>query len=697
MPLSDDDVATIVLREIRQAQGYDNDTLAAIRQGALDFYYGKLPPEPVEGSGRASIVSMDVADGLHALLAQLSPVIRSSMIEFPPNGQTDVAAAEMEGAAVRRAIERQRGYMAIGSALFDALLQANCWVYVDIEEEERTEAKEYPPETPAEAFAADDDEDEGVTVDYAENGNLRVTRRSTVSRLVFEAVPPEEMLYSNEPGIGCGDIDKLRFVARKRKYTQAALVKMGIAWEDIEQIPDAVPDNDQGEVAREGAYIDGAFRSVQEANRLKDVYCCYVRLDMADGAKETELRHVWVGGTKVLLDEPADFCKFVSGSAIPVPHRVQGIGIAELLASIQQGKTDMLRKYLDALEQQLQGRVGVLDGAVTMPDLLNGRVSGAVRCTVPNAVWPLNVPATGDAALQGMNYMDTVRTQRVGAALDATEMQSQIMSASATAAAGQLAKVEMMAGWFADNLAETLLIPVYLLAHRLLRTVNQPIMVKRQGQWQEVNPSQWPARDVAEVTMGLTTAQRIQRIQALSQTLGQLQQLVAAGQNGVMTDASRIYNCMADWLRANDIPDADKYLIDPSSPQAQAAAQQNAQAQQQGMAQTVLVQQRMMTMQHEFELVKQERELDYKRWSDALNAELKEAQITADGITKAVQARVQAAADRAAQLSKIMEGASDGDTTGQGGGDTGAGEGNALDGSGGSAGAAGATNSAGSQ
>jgi hypothetical protein len=277
-----------------------------------------------------------------------------------------------------------------------------------------------------------------------------------------------------------------------------------------------------------------------------------------------------------------------------------------------------------------------------------------VRMMSPQALFPLPAADIGPQAIAGLNYLDQVRSQRIGAALDATEVQAQLMGASATAAAGHLAQVEMMTGWFAENLAQTMLKPTYLLAHRILRTMNQPLMAKLQGTWQETRPGEWPARDIAEVTMGLTTAQRIQRIQALSQVLSQQQMMMQQGLNGVMVDKARIYNCICDWLRANDIPDADQYVIDPSSPQAIQAAQQQAQQAQQQEQRAIQVQQAVAQQQIDFELEKQARDLEYKRWSDNLSAEIEDAKLVAQGTEKALQAAAQITQARQQILSDVM-------------------------------------------
>lgn len=631
------ELAAICMREINNARG-NQDALAARRARYISLYKGETPEAPAS-AGRSAVVSLDVAEGIHALMAQLDPVIRTSLVQFDPMGAQDVGAAKQESEAVRRVLERSGGYAALASVVQDALLLANGWLYLKVIQEENIERMVLPDTIPPEALAG---LPEDVEVEHGDS-EVILSRRSMRDRLVIEAVPPEEMLYSSEDGFGPGQLDQLRFVARRRSYRVSDLLDMGIDRALIDATPNTLQD-DLADGARSGLSADET--AAQEANQLKDVTCCYLLVDEGDDGKGVERRQVWMGGENVLLDEPAAILPFVTGCAIPLAHTIDGTAVAGLLDSIQCAKTETLRQFLDNLAALNGSRLGVLDGQVNMGDLLNGRVNGVVRMATPNAILPLPSADIGPQAMSGLSYLDSVRSSRIGAALDATEVQAQLMSASATAAAGQLAKVELMSGWFASNLVETILKPLYLLAHRLLRDSSVVVMLKDQaGGWAEVSPRTWQARDVAEVTMGLTTMQRAQRQMALNGVLQQQQQALQMGE-GVLVDKQRLYNAAVDWLTASDLPDPERYLINPASPESQQAAQAAGQAQQQAMQQQQQMLQQAQDQIHQFELEKQARDLDYKRWADLLNAEVEEAKLTQAGVSDVLKVREQSAQAR---------------------------------------------------
>jgi hypothetical protein len=219
--------------------------------------------------------------------------------------------------------------------------------------------------------------------------------------------------------------------------------------------------------------------------------------------------------------------------------------------------------------------------------------------------------------------------------VDINEVQAQVMKSSATAAAGQLAMVEQMAGWFAENLVETLLKPAFMRVHKLLRTdLAGPTSAKIRGKWQQTDTGQWQPREELDITMGMTTAEKAARIGALSQVITNQSMILQMGGGGILTDNAKMYNAMCDWCRANDLHEPEQYLIDPTSPEAQQAQQAQAQQQQQQMQQQ---QKQIMDLQRQvqaFELEKQSRDLRYKVWSDQLDAEVEEAKMTADNVVK---------------------------------------------------------------
>ena len=637
MRLSEEELAAVVRFEIDQAQGYDSSVLSVKRQEALDFYNGimKAPAE-----GRSSIVSKDVADSLHALMSQLAPIIKTTLIEFKPKGEEDEPQAQAETDFVKDAIDQAKGWQTIFNGIHDALLIGNGWLKITTEDKTSVTTETYPPElSDVQLFVLNQPTAANQTVEVrASKYKTTVRRTTTRTVLAFECVPPEDMLFSE--GAGQQDIQDQRFVGQRKLYSDAQLHELGISKETIDQIPLAQHTLWPAALAREGIYQDSTnVQPAQTSQQLREVYCCYQLLSSRDSLK-SERRYIWLGGSKILKNEPVDSVPYVTGSPVPMPHRVQGQGLYELLASIQSGKTHILRNFMDNLAVMNGSRIAAREGTVNMDDLTNGRLNGVVRTEGPplECVAPLPAADIGPQALGGLNYLDHVRVARVGSSVDVNELQAQIMKSSATAAAGQLAQVEQMAGWFAGNIVETILKPAFARVHKLLREeLGGPVQAKVRGKWQQSDTSQWPERENLTVNMGMTTAEKAARVGTLTSVISKQSEIIAQGGEGILTDKAKVYNAMTDWLRASDIDTPEQYLIDPNSDEAKAVMQQRAQGQQQQQQQMQQMQLQLMRMDQSFKLLMQKNDLDYKTWSDLLDAEVKEAQVTADNVVKIKQ------------------------------------------------------------
>lgn len=641
MRISESQLVQVLRWEIQQAQGYDSSVLAVKRAKALEYYQG-IMVAPAEG--RSSIVSKDVADSLHSLLSQLAPILKTTMVEFEPNGEEDEAQAQAESDFVRAAIKKAGGWRVIFAGVHDALLIANGWIKVTSKEDTQVTTETYPPGLTDEAYyllSQPTAPNQEVQIRVSSQ-KTTVKRTTTTTRLQFKCVPPENMLFSE--GVGLEDLNDLRFVAEREAYTDSQLAEMGVAEATIKEIPLVEMSQWPAVLARSGPYqYQSDNQAAQESQQLREVFCCYLMLSSTDGL-QSERRYIWIGGSHILKNEPADSVPYITGSAVPMPHRVQGQGLYELLEGIQSGKTHILRNFMDNLAVANAGRLAVNEGRINMGDLLNGRVNGVVRTQGPPADILMPVPSTdiGPQSMQGLEYMDHIRTQRVGSSVDINEVQAQVMKSSATAAAGQLAMVEQMAGWFAENLVETLLKPAFARVHMLLRTdLAGPTQAKIRGKWQQTDTGQWPERLNLDVTMGMTTAEKAQQVGTLTQVIQKQTEIIMQGGDGILCDKAKVYNAMTDWLRASNIQTPEQYLIDPDSPEAQQAMQRQAQSQAQQAQQMQAMQQQLLKVQHDFELLKQQRDIDYKVWSDRLDAEVKEAQMTGDNIVKMKQIKVQ--------------------------------------------------------
>lgn len=616
-----EDLVTILLREIARSKGRD-DELAQRREMALNYYQGKMVDAP---EGRNNIVSLDVADGLHSVMASMEPLIYSTNIDFTPNGVDDEPQAQMESDTVKWVVKQKDGYAAIFNALHDGLLIGNGWIAVDAEEEIRVTKKKYPPLAPEQMYVLKQKQhkEEEIEFEKADDGTICV-RSKPVKEIKFRTVPPENMIYSDEEGTT--KVSDLRFLAERKLIRKGDLLDMGVPKKEIERMDRSMPTIQSQARVLEQITPD----AVQHSADTIEVFRCFIQLDTSDSrhVNRLELHEVWLMGDYVISDEPAEFIPYVCGSPLPMPHRLEGQGIFTLLKNVQESKTHILREYLDNLSVANLGRVAAVEGQVNMGDLTNGRHNGIVRVRSPGAVEPLPYSDVGGAALQGLQYMDKVRTDRIGTSVDFNEVQAQIMQSSAIAAVGTIANAEKMTALYTRNIVETLLKPLFKLVHDTLRTmVTDVMMVKMRGKWIPANPWEWMERPLVESSMGMTSLEKATRQQALQQVITMQQTLYQAGADDILVDLNNTYNALMDSLRSLDVQNPEEYYKDPMSQEAQQAMQQKAEQAQQQQQMMMEMQKQLEAFKQEFELEKQRRDLEYKKWSDELKADIEEAKM----------------------------------------------------------------------
>ena len=586
-------------------------------------------------------------------MAQISTIYKSSNIEFTPHNEQDEEQARLESEIIKTVIENNDEYQIFEDATFDALLQGNGWIKVEVLVEPETLVQRLPFQTDQQARQMEEAIRESQEViDIDENINsqgqmeLVVTYEVKNENLHVEAVPPENMLFSGYED--CTDLNKLTLVAERKLYTVSDLVDLGLSFDEAIACPSYGDAYTDGVRARQGVYAETMSdnEAAQEASRLKETYICYYLADL-QGNGERKRYRIHVAGTTIIDKSPVNYVPYVTGSPLPVPHRIPGQGMYEIMGQIQEAKTYTLRNFMDNLAVMNQSRVGYLKGEVDVEDLLNGRVNGIVGMDRPDAIIPLPSNDIGMQAINGLSYLDQVRTQRGGAALDLNNSEMQIAKASALGAANEYAAKEKMSSHYCRNLANSLLKPVFLLVHKVMREeMSDMITAKVRGNWISVNPASWLPRKRARVIVGMSNTERQQKIMTLNAIMQQQQMWIQAGLDGVLTDVTKVYNAAIDWINAADVTEhPEEYLIDPQSDQAMQAQQQKAQQaaeqaqqaqeQQEEYASAPLV---IETMRLEQERSLKEQELRWKYFDTMSDNEMKEAQMTVDAADKMINA-----------------------------------------------------------
>jgi len=365
----------------------------------------------------------------------------------------------------------------------------------------------------------------------------------------------------------------------------------------------------------------------------------YMRMDV-DGTGVAVLHRFLCGGTRYkLLDyELADELPFAKFEVDPEPHTFYGRSIADLVIDDQDAATSILRGILDNVAMTNNPRVGIVDGAVNIDDVLNNEIGAIVRMRQAGAVQDLAVPFTAGQTLGALTYLDQLVEGKTGVTkasmgLDPDAMQSTTkaaVQATVQAAAGQ---VEVMVRNLADGARD-----LFGLMLRLLqKNMEDGAMMRMNGRFQPVDPKAFDIDMDISINVGLGTGREEEKMNALAMALQQ--QTMVYQQYGAMNglvSLTNIRNTLADILASSGIRNADRYFA-PITPEIemqlmQMQQQQQAMLAQQGQGQdpaSMMVQAEAMKAQTKAQVDMQRAQMDdaRKREEMAMDDDLKRDQM----------------------------------------------------------------------
>ena len=547
-----------------------NSDLASIRADrakALQYYQ---PNKPLgnEIEGRSQVVMRDSFDTVEALMPSLIKVFTTGedVMSFSPTGPEDVKKAEQETDYVNYIInQKNNGFMVFYDWIKDALLLKNGYVKVRVEKEKSQEDEKYQGldqesltllmQNGGKIVAAEPYTDEFG----AEYFNVVIRKEAEYDCIKLEVLMPDSCRVSNSHrGLS---LDDCNFFSHEEMKTISELREMGLEVDD--DIDDDKRINDEVDIQRLAAdqkrWDDDDSTPAGRRVRVREVWCLYDQ----DGDGISERLHVIVCGTTELLNESADCVPVAAISACRVPHRHDGISIADLVTEIQDIRTTLLRTALDAQYLANHGRSAINQNTVNLDDMLVSRPGGVVRVngSPSTEIMPLVNPVTGQAAIQMIEYMDTVRENRVGVTkynqgIDSGSLNktasgiSQIMSASQQ-------RIELMARLIAESGVKEL----FLIVHKYsLQYMRKKEIVKLRNEWIPVDPSSWKERKDMTISIGNAAGNKEQQVFQLEKML----QMLAQGMQTGITTPQNLYNAGTKYIQAQGFKDVDSFLTDPS-------------------------------------------------------------------------------------------------------------------------------------
>jgi hypothetical protein len=686
-PKSRREVESIVQDAISNAVDFVEGEISEDRIKAQRYYDGEV--DLGYEKGRSKVVATKVRDTVRAVKPSLMRIFLSTAkpVEYVPSGPEDVAMAEQATEFMHHEFTRLNGYRVMNDAFQDALVkkqgivkaywmtypEAEIYTFSDLSDDEYT-------------YLLDDDDvtviehSVEVSIEMDEMGvemempihSVKLSRQKEKGELCIESVPPEEFFVSRD----ARDFSDAYVVAHRTDMRAGDLIAMGYDPEVVLNLDNFESGSDVTEVEafeRRGYDMDASDEDMQDPSMLNvAVTEAYMRIDV-DGTGIPILHKLTCGGTAYeLLDyEPCDELPFAKFEVDPEPHTFYGRSLAEIVMDDQDAATAVLRSILDNVAMTNNPRLGIVEGAVNIDDVLNNEIGAIVRMRQPGAVQELSVPFTAGQTLGALTYLDSLVESKTGVSrasmgLDPDAMQSTTkaaVNATVQAAAGQ---VEVMVRNLADGMRDLFGIMLRLMS----KNVDEEQMMRMNGSFVPVDPRVWDASFDVSINVGLGTGREEEKIMALNQAL-QMQTMVYqtyGPQNGLVS-MTNIRNTLADQLAISGIRNADRYFA-PITPEIEAQMLQMQQQAQEAQgqpadpnaaflqAEQIKAQVKMQSDQMKMQLDAQKAAAsdDLKRDQMAQDLLVDAAKIYGEYGTSVDVARIQAEQDKARMIGGMAQG-----------------------------------------
>jgi len=641
--MAKDELQGIIRGELNIAIGAENGKLSNERMELMKYYQGQEFADPPPGQNRSRVVMLTVLETvewvLPALLriftasdciAELAP-IRTTMTP-PPTVPGQPPPLDPEEAARQATVYTNHvfnvdndGFLILHDWFKDGLLQKVGWLkrwyseekvretntFTGLTEDEYNaklgdlndpnasadveilEERSYPAPTPS---GMGEDQPQPVppqTQQKLYDCKIRVTRKQ--GRIRVANVPPEEILFSRR-----STREEIPFLCHRSPTNQTQLLQEGfdkdcldsISWSDTddynpERLQRFLPDDDMPYAEDR---TDPPMRSFwREEN--------YVRADYdGDGIAEL-LKVTTVNRAAVILTkngkpdiEEVDEIPFDYLCPVPMPHKLVGMSVADLVMDLQRIKSTLIRQMLDNIYLTNNPRHIVVESAATdetYEDLLTSKPGGLVRTRTPDGVVPLVTPFVAEKAQGLVEYMDQTAEVRTGISRHNQGLDPDDLNKTATGvnliqqAAAQ--RVELIARIFAFSVQKMVrgilgLIKKHAQQERIIRVSGAPL---------QADPAQWKDDMTVTVSVGLGTGNRDQIMSHLMALLNVQQQIVMAqgGISGPLVYGKNIFDTVtklsenagfkSNWaVQDPTVPPPPSVTGPPQPPKPDPAAQQ---------------------------------------------------------------------------------------------------------------------------
>lgn len=646
--LNDDGVLATHLRDnLYRCVGFDG-VETETRIDSLKYYFQR--PRGDETTGASKVVSGDLSAMTDATLAQMTEAFASkNILEFDAFDKDDEHQARLETDVVQHQVMGvNNGILELATAIKEALLFRLAVVKVWDETFQKATIKEFENLPNREALAAfsasrlpPNVKIDVLGFDLAE-GIARVRETIIFRKLRMTSIPSENFLYLEDES-STTDMQRRSFVAERHIEARSELVRRGFDKAIVDKLPKFTAGRTRETTARvPGETLSKTFQSVDPSQDLIEWFECYVLLDFdGDGIAERWRINLHAQSARLLDDkESVELVPYATGVVIINPHKLRGVSLYDKLRQSQDIRTGLKRALLDNATAVNQGRVAYLDGKVNVDDLDSRRADRSIRVSGTNdirtAITTIEIPDLSQGLLQAIQNERQERAEMGGAALEMATGQLRLNERLGSMGLDRAYSVmEQLSAHMTMIVAHSLIRSIFLLAHETIRKKFQTaeIVFKRHGRWEKIDPSQWPRRETVTIKVAKSPNERARKVAALEKTLDIQVSLAQQGMDEVLVNLDGFYHALIDYGRANDLPNPEKYYIDPLDPNSIKARQLKRDAaslekQKQDRLMGIAVE--LENLRIAFDKYRQDTQLQFEYWNAVLQSEVEEAKIAGD-------------------------------------------------------------------
>jgi len=566
---TDEEILALIKARMPSAQSWGGPKLSNERAKALRYYNGELP-SPLHG-GDSKFVSQDVFDSVEGAKSMLLEAFSAGRqpVRFTPNGPEDVEAADIATSYVSHVVFAQNpGLRIMSDVIMDGLLarvgvSKTQWVtdIEEVEEEfENIDEAEFAVLLDDEAVSLSDDQEvELLDTPTGPRFSGRLTRTVDKSKVEIRVVQPENFIINEN----AESIAKSTLVGDRTRMTKEELRKHGATEAQLEEIKFDVYTPNENEVEdtsrRNGINHNNGETDAKEA----DVYDLYIFAALDNG--DAKLWNVMRAGDQIIRTKRVDYRPYQDFTPIPIPHVFYGSSYASKVIPIQAAVSTLIRSIINHGLITNNPRYMVVKNALSTPrELMENRLGGIVNVNRPDGVIPLPQAGMNSHAFQTIQLLDSKKedvtgVSRLSQGLDKSALSNQ----NSQGLVEQLQTLSMqrtkiIARQFGEYVKELF----YCINRLVLDYEDRKKVVNVAGNWVEVDPRAWKARENSSLDLTLGYGEADKEFQKL---IGIYQFMAGDPALGPMFGPQQRYNLLKKAFTHLGLPDYANFVLDPST------------------------------------------------------------------------------------------------------------------------------------